>query len=178
VSLATINDSTKGVLLKDSDPFDYAKLERVIPASKKAQFEFSIVPQQDQFGLLEIEFLDAKGNPGIRVFLDSTGSVNVKAGYRNKSVGKYRASETLNLTLDLDVKTRFYKMNINGKQIGNNLFFAPVQEVERVVFRTGSTRRFPDADTPTDQDYDLAKPGEKTKEAAYLIKSFKATKIQ
>jgi hypothetical protein len=69
-------------------------------------------------------------------------------------------------------------MNINGKQIGNNLFFAPVQEVERVVFRTGSTRRFPDADTPTDQDYDLAKPGEKTKEAAYLIKSFKATKIQ
>ena len=178
VSLATINDSTKGVLLKDSDPFDYAKLERVIPTSKKAQFEFSIVPQQDQFGLLEIEFLDAKGNPGIRVFLDSTGSVNVKAGYRNKSVGKYRASETLNLALELDVKTRFYKMNINGKQIGNNLFFAPIQEVERVVFRTGSTRRFPDADTPTDQDYDLAKPGEKTKEAAYLIKSFKATKIQ
>ncbi len=82
VSLAKINDSTKGVLLKDSDPFDYAKLERVIPTSNKAQFEFSIVPQQDQFGLLEMEFLDAKGNPCIRVFLDSTGSVNVKAGYQ------------------------------------------------------------------------------------------------
>lgn len=178
VSLATINDSCKGVLLKDADPFDYAKLERVIPSSKKAQFEFSIVPQQDQFGLLDIEFLDAKGNPCIRVFLDSTGSVNVKAGYRNKSIGKYRASETLNIGLELDVNTRFYKMNINGKAIGNNLFFAPVQAVERVAFRTGNTRRFPDADTPTDQEYDLAKPGEKTKEASYLIKSFKATKIQ
>ena len=178
VSLATINDSSKGVLLKDADPFDYAKLERVIPSSKKAQFEFSIVPQQDQFGLLDIEFLDAKGNPCIRVFLDSTGSVNVKAGYRNKSIGKYHTSETLNIGLELDVNTRFYKMNINGKAIGNNLFFAPVQAVERVAFRTGNTRRFPDADTPTDQDYDLAKPGEKAKEASYLIKSFKATKIQ
>ncbi len=63
-------------------------------------------------------------------------------------------------------------------KLGITCFFAPVHEVERVVFRTGSIRRFPDADTPTDQDYDLVKPGEKTKEAAYLIKSFKATKIQ
>jgi hypothetical protein len=178
VVMAKLNDTTKGVLLKDADPFDYAKLERVIPNAKKGQIEFSLLPLQDQFGLLDIELVDAKGNPCIRLFLDSVGSINVKAGYRNKSVGKYRAGEKINLSLEFDVTTRFYKMNINGKQIGNNLFFAPVSSVERVVFRTGNTRRFPDADTPTDQDYDLANPGEKTKEAAYLIKTFKATKIQ
>jgi hypothetical protein len=27
--------------------------------------------------------------------------------------------------------------------------FAPVTSVERIVFRTGEVRRFPDADTPT-----------------------------
>jgi hypothetical protein len=43
-------------------------------------------------------------------------------------------------------------MNIDGKEISPGLFFAPVLSVKRVVFRTGGVRRFPDADTPTDQD--------------------------
>jgi hypothetical protein len=53
------------------------------------------------------------------------------------------------------------------------LFFAPLASVERVVFRTGGVRRFPDADTPTDQMYDLPHGGEQDKKAAYYITSFK-----
>jgi len=49
------------------------------------------------------------------------------------------------------------------------LCFAPVESVERIVFRTGSTRRFPNADTPTDQDYDLPGADQKDKEAVYFI---------
>jgi hypothetical protein len=45
-----------------------------------------------------------------------------------------------------------------------------------VVFRTGGVRRFPDADTPTDQDYDLPKAGEQVKPAVFYIKSFKTGK--
>jgi hypothetical protein len=37
------------------------------------------------------------------------------------------------------------------------------------VFRTGSTRRFPDADTPTDQAYDLQQPNLIGKKAVFLI---------
>jgi len=55
------------------------------------------------------------------------------------------------------------------------LFFAPVLNVNRVVFRTGDTRRFPDADTPTDQDYDQPKAGEPVAPAAFYIKTFKTT---
>jgi hypothetical protein len=55
------------------------------------------------------------------------------------------------------------------------LFFAPVASIERIVFRTGSTRRFPDADTPTDQNFDRPNAGEKEKEAAFFIQYLKTS---
>jgi hypothetical protein len=64
---------SKTLVMQDSDPFDYAKAERVIPPTKRLIAEFSIVPKQNDHGLLDIEFLDAKGTPGIRLSLDSTG---------------------------------------------------------------------------------------------------------
>ena len=66
-------------------------------------------------------------------------------------------------------------MNINGKDMSPSPFFAPVLKVSRVVFRTGDVRRFPNADTPTDQDYDLPKAGEAAKPAVFYIKSFKTS---
>jgi hypothetical protein len=45
----------KKLTLADSDPFDYAKAERIFPESKKVAVEFSISAQQNNFGLLEIE---------------------------------------------------------------------------------------------------------------------------
>ena len=159
--------------LHDSDPFDHAKAERVFPASKKLSVEFSIAAQQDNSGTLEIELVDAKGNPCLRLMLDSTGTILTKQGYRNKSLGKYKAGEILKLNIELNTTTRFYTASINNRTPSNNLCFAPVESVERIVFRTGGTRRFPNADTPTDQDYDLPGAERKDKEAIYNIHSLK-----
>lgn len=169
------NGTAKALVLKDSDPFDYAKAERVFPVTTKLMTEFSITPQQADHGVLEIELVDAKGTPCLRLMLDSTGTFYTKAGYRNKSLGRYTAGETLNVKLELNTATRFYTVSINGKTPSNNLCFAPVASVERIVFRTGSTRRFPDADTPTDQDYDLPGAGGQQKEAIYFINYLKTT---
>lgn len=163
------NNNRKALVLKDSDPFDYAKAERVFPNSKKVALEFSVTPQQDNYGNLEIELTDAKGMPCLRLVLDSSGSLTTKAGYRNKSLVKYKAGEALTVKIVLNTITRFYTCTINGGNASNNLCFAPVESVERVVFRTGSTRRFPDADTPTDQMYDLPGADKKDREAVYFI---------
>ncbi|HEY6505371.1 MAG TPA: six-hairpin glycosidase [Chitinophagaceae bacterium] len=163
----------KVLALHDSDPFDYAKAERVFPESKKITIEFSVTPVQDQFGNLEIEMLDAKGTACLRVMLDSAANVLTKQGYRNKSLGKYKAGETLAIKIELNVGTRFYTVSINDGRPNNNLCFAPVQSVERIAFRTGTVRRFPDADTPTDQDYDLPGADKKDKEAVYYISYLK-----
>jgi hypothetical protein len=155
--------------LADSDPFDYAKAERVFPASKNIAAAFSVTPQQNNTGELQIELVDAKGTPCLRIMLDSTGSILTKQGYRNKVLGKYNAGEILRFKIELNTATRFYTVTINGGKPSNNLCFAPVEFVERIVFRTGSVRRFPDADTPTDQSYDLPDADANAKEALYKI---------
>jgi hypothetical protein len=56
--------------------------------------------------------------------------------------------------------------------------FAPIDAVERIAFRTGAVIHFPDADTPTDQDFDLPDAGKKDKPAAFFITSFKTKKTK
>lgn len=155
--------------MADSDPFDYAKAERLFPVAKKIAVEFSVTPQQNNTGELQIELVDAKGIPCLRIILDSTGSILTKQGYRNKSLGKYNAGEILSFKIELNTATRFYTVTINGGKPNNNLCFAPVAAVERIVFRTGIVRRFPNADTPTDQDYDLPNADARDKEAVFQI---------
>ncbi|SHL40636.1 hypothetical protein SAMN05444266_103232 [Chitinophaga jiangningensis] len=155
--------------LSDSDPFDYAKAERVFPEARKVTLSFGLTPQQTNLGTLEIEVTDPKGTPCLRLLLDSTGTVYTKQGYRNRSVGKYKAGEQLHITLELNTATRFYTVRINDAKPQLNVYFAPVASVNRIVFRTGPTVRFPDADTPTDQDYDLPQADSKAPEARYLV---------
>ena len=88
---------------------------------------------------------------------------------------KYTAGEIYNIRVELNTDTRFFYTSVNGKALPPGLFFAPLASIERVVFRTGAVRRFPDADTPTDQDYDLKNAGEKCKNAVYHITSFKTS---
>jgi hypothetical protein len=167
-------NGNKALALKDADPFDYARAERIVPASKRLVTEFTITPQQNNHGLLDIEFHDAKGHAGVRLSFDSAGNFITKAGYRNRNLMKYAAGETYNFRVELNTDTRFYNITVNGKDLPLGLFFAPLDSITRVVFRTGGVRRFPDADTPTDQNYDLPKAGEKAKEAVYYISSFKS----
>ena len=175
VAIVKTGEGKKLLSLKDSDPFDYAKAERIFPASKRIRAEFSIVPLQSDRGLLEIELLDKKGTPCLRLSFDSLGNILTKAGYRNKTIGTYQAGVAYNFIIELNTTNRFYTVTINGKNTGNNLCFAPVEQVERIAFRTGSVRRFPDADTPTDQEYDLPGAGSQGKESAYQIQYLKTS---
>lgn len=168
-----------GLILRDADPFDYAKAERVFPRSKKVAIEFAVKPAQDKYGLLEIELVDAKGTPCLRLSFDSTGTFHTKAGYRNRSLRSYKANEVMKVRIELNTTNRFYTVSVNGSAPIANICFAPVESVERIVFRTGSVRRFPDADTPTDQAYDLPGADEFLRAEAYwLIYYLKTTPLQ
>ncbi|WP_431291620.1 hypothetical protein [Pedobacter sp. P26] len=165
------------LILKDKDPFDYAKAERLFPASRKIMTSFSVTPKQNDFGLLEIELQDAKGTATVRLTFDSAGTLSAKAGARYKNFMKYEAGKSYDIKLKLDAFTRFYTITVNGKEVLTSLAFQPVADVSRVVFRTGDVRRFPDVDTPADQTYDLKNAGESTKEAVYSIKYLKTERF-
>ncbi|MFF5382949.1 six-hairpin glycosidase [Pedobacter suwonensis] len=171
---APVKVENGNLVLKDRDPFDYAKAERVFLASSKLSTSFSITPKQDNFGLMEIELQDDKGMATVRLTFDTAGVLSAKAGARYKNFLKYKAGETYNIKLKLNTTNRFYTITVNGKDVLTGLAFQPVANVSRIVFRTGDVRRFPDIDTPADQIYDLKNAGEaEKKEAVYLIKYLK-----
>lgn len=167
----------KSLSLKDFDPFDYAKAERVVPEAQNVKIEFSVTPKQNENGHLDIEVQDARNTPCLRISFDSVGNILVKAGYRNKTLTKYEAGKKYDFVIELNTATRIYSVSINGSQPNRNVIFAPIHKVHHIMFRTGGVRRFPNADTPTDQDYDLPNAGEKNKEAVYNIGYFKYTKV-
>jgi hypothetical protein len=175
VNIDKAPDGSRALALKDWDKFDYAKAERIVPESKKLIADFTIIPAQNNTGMLDIEVQNASGDAALRLTFDSTGVFRAKTGYRSKNMLKYTANTPYHISIKLNTDTRFYTVNVNGKDVLTALFFAPVLNVNRVVFRTGEVRRFPDADTPTDQDYDQPKAGEPVAPAAFYIKSFKTT---
>lgn len=164
----------KVLALRDKDPYDYARAERLVPESKKLSVKFTLLPQQADHGLLHVECLDAKGQAAVRFILDKDSLLKIKAGYRDAKVATYQAGVPLRIELNLDVTTRSYTIAVNGEQKGTKIFFAPLESISRIAFRTGEVRRFPDADTPTDQDFDLKDPGDPVKEAVYYIRDFSA----
>lgn len=175
VNLEKAPDGTNALALHDKDRYDYAKAERVIPASTKVAVEFSIIPAQSDKGSLQIEFTDAKGQAASRLIFDAQGQFQAKVGYRNSGIMKYEANKQYDIRIELDRHKRIYNVFVNGQSRGAKIQFAPVASFERVVFRTGDVRRFPDADTPTDQTYDLENSGTPVPEAVFYIKSFKTS---
>lgn len=168
-------DGKNSLTLRDKDPFDFARAERVIPASAKGSIDFSIVPQQNNTGLMHIELQDTRGTAAVRLIFDNDGQLKYKAGYRNQGLIKYEAGKEYKIRIDYNTATRSCVVYVNGENKGTKIFFAPIHTVERVMFRTGDFRRFPDADTPTDQSWDLKNPGTPVAEAVFNIKSFKSS---
>ena len=74
--------------LYDSDPYDYAKAERVIPNTKELEVEFDLMMDQEDEGELDIEFLDDEGNVCSRIVVDSTQTIRVKGGARYGTILK------------------------------------------------------------------------------------------
>ncbi len=175
VEIGKLPDGTKGLVFKDSDKFDYAKAERVIPNAKKVTAEFSVIPAQNDKGVLQIEFQDAKGSPAVQLTFDAEGNFRNKAGSRFKNMTKYVAGQQYDVKVALDADTRSYTVAINGKPAGTFIFYAPVASFERIMFRTGEARHFPTPDTPADQDYDLPKAGDSEPEAVFYLKSLKTS---
>ena len=155
--------------LSDSDPFDYARVERKIPATKELKVAFDVKAAQNDHGLLQIEFLDQHGTACSRIELTAEGIMRCKGGARYGGLGKYKPGTTYHIEAVLSVAKRIIEVYVDGKKAGQRMFFAPVEAIERFMFRTGSQRTFPDIDTPADWYGILDKAGEREPEATFAI---------
>jgi hypothetical protein len=176
VSIEKMSNGVKALTLRDSDVFDYAKAERLFPASKKITIEFTIQPMQINKDVLQIEVQDAQGTPGMRLIFNNDSLLMAKVGARFKKITKYEAGKAYAIKLELNTAIRMYTVTIDGKPAGGpTLFFQPLSSMERIVFRTGETRHFPDEDTPADNFTDLPNTGARAEEAVYYITNLKTS---
>jgi hypothetical protein len=173
---APVSLANQALTLKDADPYDFAMAERIFPTAKKLQVEFSISAGQNDHGQLQIEMQDEHNTPAIRLSFESDGSLIAKAGARTKKMLSYQPNTPYIIRITANTDARMYTVNINGKDVLTQLFFAPVESFGHIVFRTGEARHFPTADSPAEADTDQPKAGDPVPVASYSIQYLKTTK--
>lgn len=163
------------LLLQDKDPFDYAKIERKIPATKELKVAFDLQAGQNDKGTLQIEFLDENGIACSRLELTADGVFRAKGGSRFGNIMKYEAGQTYHVEALLSVANRSIQVFVDGKKAGTRMFYAPVAAIERIAFRTGELRQFPTPETPADQTYDLPNAGAQDALSTFRVANFKTS---
>ncbi len=171
---APVSLNGKWLVLSDKDPYDYARVEKVIPATKELTVDFDIKTAQNDHGQLNIEFLDDKGNICSRIMVDSLATIKVKGGARYGGLVKnYEADKEYHITAKLSVDGHVGTYFVNGKKITSRMFDTPVEAITRVVFRTGDVFDKPDYETPADQTEDMPRADEEDPLATFYIANFK-----
>ena len=159
--------------LSDCDPFDYARVERKIPQSRelKVSFDFCVTkkPAMEPF---QIEFLDAQGTACSRLELTPDLTLRCKGGARYGNFMTCEVGRTYHIEATLSVPNRLIQVYVDGKKVGQRILFAPVPSIERIMFRTGQERRFPDVDTEADWYGTLPHAGDVAEEAAFELSNF------
>ncbi len=167
--MARVELSDGWIIMHDSDPFDYARLDRLVPAAKELQVEFDIKAQQSDHGLLQVEFQDAQGRAASRLELTAEGEMRAKGGARYGKLLQYEAGKTYHVSVRLSTSRRLAEFFIDGKKAGQRMLFNPVTSFERIMFRTGEQRFTPTVDTPADWDGILPGAGDSAPEAVFAI---------
>ena len=164
--------------LSDKDPYDYAKVERVIPATKELKVAFDVKPMQNDHGQLNVEFLDDKGNMCARIVLDATANMKVKGGARYGGMVKnYEPGKVYHVEAMLSVDGHTGTYFVNGKKVASRMFDTPVEHITRIVFRTGDLFDYPNIETPADQTEDMPRADEEDPMATFCIANVNTTSL-
>ncbi|MCB0474128.1 MAG: hypothetical protein KDC69_00560 [Flavobacteriaceae bacterium] len=183
------NTQNKVLELRDEDPYDYAKAERIFPKSKKVEIDFdlkTIVSQQGH--ALEIEIQNQGTGRPIRLRIDKRELMFDRHQVGPESID-YKVGVWANIKLDIDVENKIYNVFYNGKLVRKEIPFAndvAVSSVERIVFRTGPYRGYTDALFATQGApaaggltiEDLPASGIKEKPCVYWIDNVKIKKLK
>lgn len=166
------------LMLADKDHHDFAKAERVIPATRRLEVEMNITPMQSNNGELQLELLDSHGNACTRLTFQPDGQLTVKTGARFSTILKeYCANKEYALRLLCDLDSRMVTIWIDGKKSSPKMLFAPIDSITRLSLRTGGRRTEPTIDSPADTPayQDLPDAGKVDPLAVYYINNVRTS---
>lgn len=132
--------------LRDSDRYDYARVERLLKTSKNLRFDLRLSLHQVTGSNLQIELLNAKGIVALRLVFRPDGMIYART-VTEIPVASYEAGCIYDLSVDVDCEAFTYTLSINGDPICDEqgsvkrwLFMSAVNDVCRLSLRTGDAR--------------------------------------
>jgi hypothetical protein len=129
--------------LRDEDPYDYAKVERIFPKSEQIAIQFRLNPRIISQGYaLEIEVQDQQGTRPMRLRIDKHW-----LGVDRKKIEIDAVPIEMNkwhkIALKMNCKSQSYDLFLNDKLAIDDIPFAEkVTSLERIIFRTGPYRGY------------------------------------
>jgi hypothetical protein len=137
-------DNRRVLELRDEDPVDYARADRVFPATHGVKITFKVFARQSD-ARLEIDLLDGAGLRPVRLAFEENGRLRVCHEAQWLDAGPYETGRWHEFTLDIPVADDADRCAIllDGKSpLPRPAFFTdPVASVERLSFRTGRYRQ-------------------------------------
>lgn len=182
------NASNKCLELKDEEPVDFARVERVFIERKKFSVSFRVNPMQIPTGYaVNIEVQDKHGVRPMRIRFDKNW---ISFDQRYADVPHpipVKLMKWHHIDMSFDCDKQQYSLKIDGKIIEENISFAfKIETLQRLVFRTGPYRgevipqffNIYDTDTPGLSFEDIPGTEQKVKASIFLIDDIQTTKIQ
>jgi hypothetical protein len=131
--------------LRDEEPYDYASVTRIFPKDSKKTIEFRFQGERIPQGFAaEIEVHDQKGNRVLKLTIDSRW-LSFDLERLSTDDIKINSQEWNHVKLEIDCIAKRYSVTINGVLDRSDIPLNdrnPTDQVERIVFRTGTYRNY------------------------------------
>ncbi len=162
--------SDQSLELRDHEPYDYAKAERVFPASAAVTIEFRVSARHTGVGQLQFEVVDGQGGLALRVVFDADEVIKVKAAGHLSGAGTFRPCRWHTVRIEVNTQVHRFSFFVDDRRlVGDASLAMPVRAVERLVFRTGPRRTEPTLDTNRFEGDDLHYADEPVMPAVFCI---------
>ena len=174
---ARVTVSGDRITLRDSDPFDYAKVERVVPKTSELAVEMDIRSTVRKDGRLCIEFADDEGTVCSKIVIDEE-NMRVKGGARYGTMQKtYQQGKSYHIRAELSCEKHQATYYVDGKKACVRMYDTPVKTISRVIWRTGELFAEPNINTPADQYDDMPRADERDEESVFELKNVTTSDI-
>lgn len=150
VSVANFpSNENKSLKFEDQDPYDYARAIRVFKPCDKVNIHFKIYAAQTDNGTFQVDVTDRGGSSAVRLIFEE-GNILVYTGDSKKKIGAYDDNRWYDMAINLSTEgLGKYNITVNGEdKLKSEPFIHAVKTVERLSFRTGDYRNYPDRKTP------------------------------
>ena len=133
-------DNVKSLMLKDSDPYDYARATKVFGQAEKQKITFDLWIESNP-RIFCIDVCDKKGDRLVKLSIDKNRTFSVNNGnelIQNKT--SLPSGEWIKMVMNYNSVAASYDLYVNDDLVVKDYKFSIEGDPERIEFRTGKYR--------------------------------------